>query len=292
MLYCSRLLRLEKPLLEGPDVFQLQTMLKHAGCFSGSIDGIFGSRTSEGLIDFQKRYNLYADGIADPNTWLVLNSDAAPEEIVIKPLIPENKDSEITQFATPKITIDVDQRKLYYSSENSSLVYPVGVGKSQTPTPLGHWKIVQKAVNPGGPFGARWMRLNIPWGGYGIHGTNNPKSVSKALSHGCLRLLNPDVIHLYDLTPIGTPITIIGKAYTGKILSKGSSGSEVQAVQRILKSLGYYKSSIDGTFSSKTERAIKEFQQANGQKDDGIVGNATYIAMQKAVNQKNNDIDP
>ncbi|WP_429079562.1 L,D-transpeptidase [Brassicibacter mesophilus] len=46
--------------------------------------------------------------------------------------------------------------------------YPIAVGKPSTPTPTGTFTIVNKAVNPGGPFGARCMGLSKPH--YGIHG--------------------------------------------------------------------------------------------------------------------------
>ncbi|QZY57554.1 L,D-transpeptidase [Crassaminicella profunda] len=85
--------------------------------------------------------------------------------------------------------------------------YPVAIGKPSTPTPKGTFKIINKAVNPGGPFGVRWMGLSKPH--YGIHGTNNPSSIGKAVSHGCIRMYNKDVIELYNLVPIGTSVKII-----------------------------------------------------------------------------------
>lgn len=107
------------------------------------------------------------------------------------------------------IIIEVKKRRLHFRSEQLTKTYPVAVGKPSTPTPTGNWTIVQKAMNPGGPFGARWMRLSVPWGGYGIHGTNNPKSIGRAVSHGCVRMYNKDVIQIYPLTPIGTPVKIV-----------------------------------------------------------------------------------
>ena len=87
--------------------------------------------------------------------------------------------------------------------------YPVAIGKMLTPTPKGTYKIKNKALNPGGPYGARWLGLNIPGGGYGIHGTNNPSSIGKNVSHGCVRMYNKDVIELFNLVNVGTPVRII-----------------------------------------------------------------------------------
>ncbi|MBB6216462.1 lipoprotein-anchoring transpeptidase ErfK/SrfK [Anaerosolibacter carboniphilus] len=85
--------------------------------------------------------------------------------------------------------------------------YPVAVGKSATPTPKGTFKIVNKSINPGGPFGVRWMGLSKPH--IGIHGTNNPSSIGKFISNGCIRMHNKDVIELYNLVPIGTTVKIV-----------------------------------------------------------------------------------
>lgn len=87
--------------------------------------------------------------------------------------------------------------------------YRVAVGKASTPTPKGTFKIVNRAVNPGGPFGARWLSLNAPNGDYGIHGTNNPSSIGKDVSNGCIRMYNRDVIELASIVPIGTVVAII-----------------------------------------------------------------------------------
>lgn len=87
--------------------------------------------------------------------------------------------------------------------------YPVAVGKSSTPTPIGNFKIKNKASHPGGPFGARWMGLSATSGSYGIHGTNNPGSIGKNISNGCIRMYNKDVIELSNLVPTGTTVKIV-----------------------------------------------------------------------------------
>jgi lipoprotein-anchoring transpeptidase ErfK/SrfK len=88
-------------------------------------------------------------------------------------------------------------------------IYPVAVGKAATPTPKGTFLIKNKAVNPGGPFGARWMGLTATGGSYGIHGTNNPGSIGKNVSNGCIRMQNKDVTELFNLVPVGTVVKII-----------------------------------------------------------------------------------
>lgn len=111
---------------------------------------------------------------------------------------------------TYKIIINLNKHTLSLYSDNTLLkTYLVAVGKASTPTPKGSFKIVNRAVNPGGPFGARWLGLNIPYGDYGIHGTNAPDSIGKNISNGCIRMFNKDVIELAALVPIGTNVTIL-----------------------------------------------------------------------------------
>ncbi|MCW6061742.1 L,D-transpeptidase [Clostridium sporogenes] len=96
-----------------------------------------------------------------------------------------------------------------FRNNNVYKTYKVAVGKPSTPTPKGTFKIINRAVNPGGPFGARWLGLNIPYGDYGIHGTNNPSSIGKSVSNGCIRMFNNQVIELSNLVPISTTVTIV-----------------------------------------------------------------------------------
>lgn len=107
------------------------------------------------------------------------------------------------------IYIDVDvSKKTLTLFKNGEVVrtYPVAVGKQVTQTPRGTYTIVNKHPNPGGPFGAFWMGLSKPH--YGIHGTNDPSSIGKAVSHGCIRMYNHDVLDLEKRVPIGTKVVI------------------------------------------------------------------------------------
>ena len=50
-------------------------------------------------------------------------------------------------------------------------------------------------------------RLNMG-DGYALHGTDEPLSIGKAVSHGCVRLRNEDIAYLYSVVPVGTPVFI------------------------------------------------------------------------------------
>ncbi|WFR58110.1 L,D-transpeptidase [Anaerocolumna sp. AGMB13025] len=108
------------------------------------------------------------------------------------------------------ILIDTANHTLtLYQGAKVVKVYPVAVGKAATPTPKGSFKIMNKAINSGGPFGVRWLGLNAPNGDYGIHGTNNPSSIGKNISNGCIRMYNDDVLELSKQVSVGTPVKII-----------------------------------------------------------------------------------
>lgn len=85
--------------------------------------------------------------------------------------------------------------------------YPIATGKADTPTPLGIFTIINKQLDPGGPYGTRWLGLSVK--GYGIHGTNDPPSIGTAASNGCIRMFNSDIEELFDITNTGTVVRIL-----------------------------------------------------------------------------------
>nr|WP_319001546.1 L,D-transpeptidase [Clostridium sp. CS001] len=106
------------------------------------------------------------------------------------------------------ITINTMNKTLtLYRNGRLFKVYPVAVGKPTTPTPIGTFTIVNKQINPGGPFGSRWMGLSKPH--YGIHGTNNPASIGTAASNGCIRMYANDVQDLFNFVSVGTVVNIL-----------------------------------------------------------------------------------
>jgi len=73
-------------------------------------------------------------------------------------------------------------------------------------TPVGNFVVVNRAPNPGGPFGTMWLSLSKEH--YGIHGTNDPSSIGKSVSRGCIRMHNHDVEELAQTIPNGTAVSI------------------------------------------------------------------------------------
>jgi hypothetical protein len=95
---------------------------------------------------------------------------------------------------------------------------PIGVGKPDSPTPAGQFYIRDRLSGFGDPFygpiafgtSARSAVLtDWPAGGFiGLHGTNEPDLIPGRISHGCIRMRNPDIVRLSRLMPVGTPITV------------------------------------------------------------------------------------
>lgn len=105
------------------------------------------------------------------------------------------------------IIVDLSDRKLtLLQNGQTQKVYPVGVGRMLHETPTGSYIIINKAPNPGGPYGTMWMSLSKKH--YGIHGTNDPSSIGKYVSRGCIRMHNKDVEELAKTVPIGTSVQI------------------------------------------------------------------------------------
>ncbi len=138
-----------------------------------------------------------------------------------------------SQMAPGSILIRTSERKLYLIlANNQAIMYPVGVGREGF-TWSGHNKITRKATwpdwrppqvmitreaakghvipafMPGGPqnpLGARAMYIGTT--DYRIHGTTAPWSIGKAMSSGCIRMMNDEVIDLFNRVKIGADVVV------------------------------------------------------------------------------------
>jgi hypothetical protein len=154
--------------------------------------------------------------------------------------------------------------------------YRVAVGQSDTPTPIGDWRVIWKSYRAGDIFGTRFLGLDVPWGEYGIHGTNRPWSIGHFISHGCIRLRNKDIEELFEWVPVGTPVRIEGELTSiDRVLKADDTGSDVVQLQRKLRKLGYLEGRADGFFNNDTVMALKRFQYDKGIKATGIADRKT-----------------
>jgi len=121
------------------------------------------------------------------------------------------------------LVVSIPDRKLALLEDGRVVkIYPVAVGKDATPSPAGSFTVAErvtrptwyrpgKVVPPGrnNPLGPRWIGLSRR--GYGIHGTNSPRSIGRRASHGCIRMRNADVEELFGLVAIGDPVELLAE---------------------------------------------------------------------------------
>lgn len=116
----------------------------------------------------------------------------------------------------------VDRKLAVMENGEVIAVFQVAVGATASPSPTGEFQIVNRVSNPtyyrpgtvipsgkDNPVGTRWIGLSQK--GYGIHGTNAPRSIGHAASHGCIRLRNRDIERLFTLLRVGDTVKIHGE---------------------------------------------------------------------------------
>lgn len=183
------------------------------------------------------------------------------------------------------IFIDLTESMLYlFKSDELIRKYPIAQGTPETPSPIGVFRITRKARDWGSGFGSRWLSLNVPWGMYGIHGTNDPGSIGYRSSKGCFRMRNRDVEELYTIIGVGTMVVVWGGPFGnlgGRLekLAPGSRRSEVSEVQKRLKNLGYYQGKIDGIYGENMKQALLDFKRDLGLPITHYVDSKTYQAL-------------
>lgn len=247
------------PPVSGDDVIQLQEMLSSLGLYKGPRDGVYGAGTEKAIRSFQKSKGLKPDGVVDEKTWQALGDTFnLPAYSKVKP--PPGNVSILINTINRTLTILSDGEPFRQ--------YRVAVGKYETPTPIGNWKVTGKAKDKEKQLGTRWIGLNVPWGTYGIHGTNAPHSIGGFRSHGCIRMHNSQVEEIFPWVPAGTPVIIVGRPFLYmdqpyKTIKWGDVGSPVMEVQRKLKRLGYYHGKIDGIWGRSLEEAVEIYRMVN-----------------------------
>ena len=141
---------------------------------------------------------------------------------------------EVPEFKTRVIHIDTKEKMLDVLDGDKLLAsLPITPGSGRLATPPGTWRILGIAemptfrwdksvleygvrsstfyelpVGPNNPVGVMWIGLNRP--GIGIHGTNNPQTIGRSASHGCMRTANWDVVRLSQIITKGMTVVIEG----------------------------------------------------------------------------------
>lgn len=123
------------------------------------------------------------------------------------------------------LLIRLSKRRVYvYRGDTVITSYPIAIGKAGWETPVGQYQVFLmekdpifksfksgRTIPPGpdNPLGTRWIGI---WTDgktqLGFHGTNQPELIGQAVSHGCIRMHNKDVMALYEKVTVGTPVKV------------------------------------------------------------------------------------
>ncbi len=163
-----------------------------------------------------------------------LPTSPAPEDVAIARTVDPRYARQVVAYDGPgragQIVIDTNAKYLYLIQPGGQAIrYGIGVGRpgfvwtgAKTITAKREWpdwtppaEMLRRRPDlprhmsggPENPLGARAMYLGTSL--YRIHGTNEPHTIGQNVSSGCIRMMNEDVIDLYERTPVGTRVEVI-----------------------------------------------------------------------------------
>jgi lipoprotein-anchoring transpeptidase ErfK/SrfK len=200
----------------------------HAASAAGFWNDPYGAGPSHGSSVPDSQYAYYG-----PQPAYGGYGQAEPYDEAFRPqasAIPRELVDFDARFAPGTIVISTAERRLYYVTRRGEAIrYAVGVGRpgfewsgTRSVTMKREWpdwrppaEMIRRRPDlprymPGGldnPLGARAMYL----GGtlYRIHGSNEPETIGQAVSSGCIRMTNDDVVDLYNRVKLGTKVVVL-----------------------------------------------------------------------------------
>lgn len=232
----------------GTEVTQLQTMLKQLGFYNSTVDGKFGRGTETAVKAYQQSRGLKADGQAGLQTRARLEAETGAS----------SSSSSSTSSSTSSSS-NVSSGTLIRGSTGSSV--------SQLQTALKTLGYYTGAVD--GNFGSGTLSAVLAF-----QKASGLKADGKAGTQTQARLYSQAVSGTGSSSSSSSSSTTFTR-----ILSSGSTGTDVTSVQTRLKALGYYTGTVDGKYGSGTIAAVKAFQTSNGLKVDGKTGSGTFAAL-------------
>jgi lipoprotein-anchoring transpeptidase ErfK/SrfK len=192
------------------------------------------------LLEFvAERYHSAEDFLKKINPGMNLEALKTGDTVKVPNVLPfkvealkEGFAEKNPAFQDRKVYIDTKDRFLLIYDNNQLVAeFPITPGSSTLPAPMGLWKILGIATlpvfrhdegvlqhgekssvfynlppGPNNPVGILWMGLNKPH--VGIHGTNNPETIGRAASHGCIRTANWDAARIRELVTVGNAVSI------------------------------------------------------------------------------------
>lgn len=138
---------------------------------------------------------------------------------------PAKEQAALSSVTDTRLVIRLRDRRVYlYRNNQLKTSYPIAVGKAGWETPKGSFKVIEMQRNPAwqhpwngkiippgpeNPLGARWIGFWTDGKNFiGFHGTPQENLVGQAVSHGCIRMRNKDVLALYAQVDVGTPVKV------------------------------------------------------------------------------------
>jgi lipoprotein-anchoring transpeptidase ErfK/SrfK len=217
----------------------------------------------------QERYHASIPFLQKLNPTLDMEKLAVGDEVRV-PNVPPFKIEAVRalgklpvvlEFKNRRIHVDTKERILdLYENEKLVATFPITPGAAHLPAPVGTWRILGIATmpyfrhdegvlnhgirtsnffnippGPNNPVGVVWIGLNKP--GIGIHGTNNPETIGRAGSHGCIRVANWDVIRLANMITEGMTVTIANGPTLEPAVDTGSTAAPATAPKRKISKL-------------------------------------------------------
>jgi lipoprotein-anchoring transpeptidase ErfK/SrfK len=150
--------------------------------------------------------------------------DNWPKSLLAQAL-PQQKSSNQLSSSNTQVVVDLSDHRAYvYAKDEVIASYPIAIGKKGWETPTGDFQVMHMQHHPiwrhpitgkvfeagtDSPLGDRWIGF---WSDgrnqIGFHGTPEVEVVGTAVSHGCLRMRNPDVRMLYEQVKVGTTVIV------------------------------------------------------------------------------------
>jgi lipoprotein-anchoring transpeptidase ErfK/SrfK len=183
-----------------PEVRDLQQRLADLGYLApDGVDGVFGQQTRAAVIAFQKWRRSRPDGDAGPATKAALQTAVRPTPIRSGPA-----GHRVEVLLDRQLTLAIDDNAVVRLMHMSS-------GKPGFATPTGSFSVFRKEARSWSVPYKVWL----PWATYFVGGVafhEYPDVPVVPASHGCVRTPRPDAKWLYDFTPIGTPVVVLGRS--------------------------------------------------------------------------------
>ena len=228
---------------QGKAVRELQTTLKKLGYYTGLVDGDFGESTKRAVTQFQRANGLTADGVAGARTLELLNGSAATARPTATP--------KPKATATPKLATSVVLQLRSRGNE---------VSRMQT-------RLISLGYLDGKATGTFDAITELAVKAY--------QNRSGLTADGVAGFTTLNALYSARAIKAATSSGVIGVT-----LKQGSSDTDaVRTLQRKLKSLGYYNSTINGTYGASTKEAVSNFQKQNGLSSDGVAGTTTLVRL-------------